>query len=467
MEFSALVLATTPHAGIAIAGLVARERAARVAKRVGARNVVTLTSTSPAAWREALASIPSGEGVLWLRADELVHTPLVAPMMTALAEQGRSAVSAYVVAPEQPVAPDVVAGAYAGAAFLTPADVGTLRNLIESEAAMPNRETGDAPGLSVARVEERLLAHLQAGAALAVPHGEIARHPLRDRAERRAAHRLLYRILIKTQDNAITKYLYRPVSFPLTVLFSKTPITPNQISYLTGLIVAIGLWFTVKGTMPSAIIGTALVLAASYVDCCDGEIARLKLLSSKFGAWLDTVIDEFSALGYMVALGIHCHLYFGPHWRGSTFSVLGLDMWLALASIGAIGYLLSIYFVYFNIIVVVGSANSQDYVGEFEVIPSDAANAVRLRPAAKQAIAADNLPPVLRWLATYLPYVIRRDFVSWAALAFAFAHLTYISFALQAVGGVVTAVIVGRDHVKLRRQLGEIRRSGKLLQRAA
>ena len=35
------------------------------------------------------------------------------------------------------------------------------------------------------------------------------------------------------------------------------------------------------------------------------EIARLKLRSSKLGAWLDTVVDETTSVAYVVALGYH------------------------------------------------------------------------------------------------------------------------------------------------------------------
>src|SRR5205814_7232615 len=105
-----------------------------------------------------------------------------------------------------------------------------------------------------------------------VPHGEIARHPIATPEERRAAHRLLYRILIKPQDNAITRTLYRPVSFLLTRLLVWTPITPNQVSYVVAALVLVGCWLTAHAAMAEVVAGTVIVLAASYLDCCDGEI---------------------------------------------------------------------------------------------------------------------------------------------------------------------------------------------------
>jgi phosphatidylglycerophosphate synthase len=423
----AIILADGPHARDRVAGLSLRERAVRVAGRAGATRVLVIDGPDDrariAAWWDAGAKAR----LLVVRAhDQVVHTPLVAPLA---AQRG----SAIAVGPDQ---------AYAGA-FIADGDAAALS--IDA-LARGSSDQDAAP----------------AGAAKIV-HGEIARAPVRNAAEKRAAARLLYRIVHKPQDNAITRYLYRPVSGPLTKLFLMTPITPNQISYIVGAMVAVGIWLTASASMNRVIAGTAICLAASYVDCCDGEVARLKLLSSKLGAWLDTIIDELSSIAYMIALGWHCHLYFGPSYLGE----LGFDPWLVATAIGAFVYALTIYCVYYNIIVVVGSANSQDYVGRFEVVPAGEPNTVRLRPAATKAIATDNLPPVIRFVATYLPYVVRRDFIAWGTLVLAIAHLTQVSFAIQVAGGTLSAVIVSIDHLRLVRQRRAIARAGQIIRRAS
>ena len=41
-----------------------------------------------------------------------------------------------------------------------------------------------------------------------------------------------------------------------------------------------GCWLTADASYARATIGAGIVLFASYLDCCDGEIARLKLLAS-------------------------------------------------------------------------------------------------------------------------------------------------------------------------------------------
>ena len=155
-------------------------------------------------------------------------------------------------------------------------------------------------------------------------------HATRSRRRRiaRGARRLLYRLLIKPQDNAITRYLFRPMSLPLTKLLVKTPITPNQVSALVGMMVAIGCWLTASVSFKRRDRGEPRDPGSGYLDCCDGEIARLKLMSSKLGAWLDTIVDELSTMGYMAALGYHCHLPVRSS-RGSTCGSPGSSLGVA------------------------------------------------------------------------------------------------------------------------------------------
>jgi phosphatidylglycerophosphate synthase len=427
----AIVLADSPLARVRIAGLAAVERAIRVARRAGAERVHVVND---AASRAALADWHrDGRTLLVIRADQLVHTPLVQPLIEAIPLAG----IVMAVVPEHPVVEDLTAGAYAGA-FVAAPGAGVIAALVR----------GDTDAALVA-------------GATPIPHGAIARAPIATPQQRREAHRVLYKILVKPQDNAITRYLYRPVSSPLTRLFVWTPITPNQISYIVAALVALGCWMTAHASMTWALAGTVVVLAASYLDCCDGEVARVKLLSSRFGAWIDTVVDELSSVGYMVALGWHCHLAFGPHWFGTP----PIDPWLVAIAASLVTFLWSIYCIYYNIIVAVGSANSQDYVGRFDVAPGKQPSSVRLVPAAPKAIATKReLPPWLDAIATYAPYVVRRDFISWAAVVLAALHLTYISFAALVAGGVVTFVILTIDHVRLRSLRRSLERRGLVLE---
>ncbi|MEZ4400791.1 MAG: CDP-alcohol phosphatidyltransferase family protein [Kofleriaceae bacterium] len=429
MSLAAVVLADAPGADARVVGLRLAERARRVAVRAGATRVLVARARGDIAafWADA-----GCDQLLVIRAtDQVVHTPLVTPLAGAT-------LPAVAVAAAEAMATDLSPGSYAGAFLVAGRDADAV--IAELAAGADDRALG---------------ARLLADGATACPHARIARHPATTPAERRGAARLLYEIIHKHQDTAITRYLFRPVSIFLTKFVVETPITPNQVSMVTAVLVVIGCWLTARGPIDSAIAGSVVMLVASYVDCIDGEIARLKLLSSKFGAWLDTVVDELSQIGYLVAVGIHCRAYFGVDYFGH----LGFDPWWWAIGVGVATYAISIYCVYWNIIVLVGSANSQDYVGRFEIAPGAAPGTAALRPAATTAIAfGPDTHPVIRFLATYAPYMVRKDFITWCAVALAVAHLTQIAFGMLVVGGVLAVAVVGRDHLRARGQLAEVRR---------
>ena len=72
----------------------------------------------------------------------------------------------------------------------------------------------------------------------------------------------------------------------------KTPLTPNQIT-LFGLVIgmASGICFT-QGNYWSSFLGGLLFVFTAILDCCDGNVARLKFMESDFGEKLDTACDN-------------------------------------------------------------------------------------------------------------------------------------------------------------------------------
>ena len=418
-ELDAIVIADDPLASVRIAGLSARERATRVATRAGATRVLVIDGARDGvtAWRGD-RSYP----VLVIRADQLVHTPLVAPLVAAKPSEG----VVVAVGPD-----DVYAGAYLAAGTAARAAIAAISGG-ENNAVFPG-----------------------AADAKRIPHGAIARHAIATPEDRILAHEMLYRLMIKPQDNAISRYIFRPVARRLSKLLVHTPITPNMLSLTVGAMIAVACVLTATADMNLVILGAAVQTSSCFIDCCDGEIARLKLMSSRLGAWLDTIVDELSTLGYMGAIGWHCHLYWGhPGW----------DIWTAGIVVGLSTCAWSIYCIYYNIIVGVGSANSQDYVGKFEVVPADEPGAVRLRPVSTKAIVpAKPLPPVLAAIVGFAPNIVRRDFIVWATLGLAVLHLTNVSFVCQVAGAVASAVITTKDHVYLRLLRRSVARTGQRL----
>ena len=112
----------------------------------------------------------------------------------------------------------------------------------------------------------------------------------------------------KINDGPISKYINRPISKWITSKITDYPLTPNQISIAVFFIsVFSGLIISMEGYF-FLLLGALLAQLSSILDGCDGEIARLNLLKSKFGAWFDRVLDRYCDL--FIFTGLTFHTYF-------------------------------------------------------------------------------------------------------------------------------------------------------------
>ena len=112
----------------------------------------------------------------------------------------------------------------------------------------------------------------------------------------------------KINDGSISKNINRPISKWITSKIADYPLTPNQISIAVFFIsVFSGLIISIEGYF-FLLLGALLAQLSSISDGCDGEIARLKLLKSKFGGWFDQVLDRYSDL--FIFTGLTFHTYF-------------------------------------------------------------------------------------------------------------------------------------------------------------
>ncbi|MDP6784086.1 MAG: sugar phosphate nucleotidyltransferase [Alphaproteobacteria bacterium] len=112
----------------------------------------------------------------------------------------------------------------------------------------------------------------------------------------------------KTNVGSISKYINRPISQWITSKITDYALTPNQISIAVFFIsVFSGLIISIEGYF-FLLLGALLAQLSSILDGCDGEIARLKFLESKFGGWFDQVLDRYGDL--FILMGLTFHTYF-------------------------------------------------------------------------------------------------------------------------------------------------------------
>ncbi|HUT87340.1 MAG TPA: NTP transferase domain-containing protein [Candidatus Heimdallarchaeota archaeon] len=135
---------------------------------------------------------------------------------------------------------------------------------------------------------------------------------------------------VKTdEDGFIAKWLNRRLSLRISARLLAHPVTarlrPTAISLLSFLIVLMGALLFVPKGYAASLFAAILIQLGSVLDGCDGEVARLTFRSSRFGAWLDTLLDRYGDAA--VAVGItwgFWRLYPTPWvWFGGMIALTG------------------------------------------------------------------------------------------------------------------------------------------------
>lgn len=129
--------------------------------------------------------------------------------------------------------------------------------------------------------------------------------------------------------------LVRHASVRLSRVLVRLPVTPNQITTVSLLAALGGAWCFAYPQRSMQIAGGLLFLAFYVLDNCDGEIARAKGLSTRFGLYYDTFVDWIGHSALFLGLGIGAEALWGSRWW-FWFGVAG-------AMGGTINYFLGIY----------------------------------------------------------------------------------------------------------------------------
>jgi phosphatidylglycerophosphate synthase len=308
-----------------LAGLPIAERVVRSAVRAGyGRVIVSTERTDPrtAAFLRSLARvIPE---VQLVQDDEQVRQELArASSEKYVTAIGRGVVvsptlwqRALTLTPSRGEALDVPAGA-------AWPETGVLRFAID-DALTVDRVKG--------ALEERLVRQtpLPSGEDVAEGRAALALR-VRTQDELRAAEAAIRRSSYKHTDNTLARF-NRRVSLPISIALIPTPLTANQLSVM---LVAIGFyaaWLFSLGHYVSGLFAAFLSLAASILDGCDGEIARLKYQESALGCWIETVGDYSYYIAIFIGLTIGAvrHTHLEPFYWIGGFALAGTVLSFAL-----------------------------------------------------------------------------------------------------------------------------------------
>jgi CDP-L-myo-inositol myo-inositolphosphotransferase len=120
----------------------------------------------------------------------------------------------------------------------------------------------------------------------------------------------------------LNKYVNRKASEPMARLLAKTRVTPNQVSWAS---FGIAILSFISFVLGQNITGGLLVQLSSIVDGVDGDLARLKGMTSEFGGFLDSVLDRY--VDILVVLGLTLwsvsHESYAGIWLASFAAIAG------------------------------------------------------------------------------------------------------------------------------------------------
>ena len=242
-------------------------------------------------WRRLIESLPEEQTLIAVGAGTVVSPALLGDAGATSA--GGSDVRDVPAGREWPVSGVLRVSA------ATARDVDTLaaqlRRRVEAGGALP---TGDDVSFGRARLALRIA----------------------DPADLAAAEQAIRRSSYKDTDNTLARF-NRSMSLPISVALIRTPLTANQLSVA---LVALGFysaWLFSTGHYWAGVLGGFLSLAASVMDGCDGEIARLKYQESALGCWIETFGDYSYYIAIFIGLSVGAVRRTGWHgfyWLGGA-----------------------------------------------------------------------------------------------------------------------------------------------------
>jgi phosphatidylglycerophosphate synthase len=299
-----------------VAGLPIAERVVRAALRAGFDRVLIFGRTpelarlrrldpritlidSHEAWRRQLATVPSDAPVTAVGPGTIVSSTLMKAAI-ALPSNGTGPV-------------DVAAGPRHPVSGLVRLRAGQSRDLPQLTDLLLNRALrGDR------QPSGEDVSHGRAHLAIRVDTAD--RLPDADTTMRRAT--------FKETDATLARF-NRRVSLPISIALLRTPVTANMMSLFVLGLGLLSAWLFSRGEYLAGVAGGLLSLAASILDGCDGEIARLKYQESALGCWLETIGDYSYYLAIFVGLTI------------GAVRQTGMNLFYPVGAVGLAGTVLS------------------------------------------------------------------------------------------------------------------------------
>jgi phosphatidylglycerophosphate synthase len=124
-------------------------------------------------------------------------------------------------------------------------------------------------------------------------------------------------------EEPIDVWVHRPPAYVLARLLLPTAVSPNSVTVASIVLGCAAGWAIFAGFPGHLPLAGGLIFCSAVLDCCDGQLARLRKSSSAFGRMLDGVADLLVS-GVVVGGGAWLVLrkYHDPTWLLAVSSVL-------------------------------------------------------------------------------------------------------------------------------------------------
>lgn len=129
--------------------------------------------------------------------------------------------------------------------------------------------------------------------------------------------------------------LIRQLSARTTPILLKTPLSANQITFISMFLGLAAAGLFAAGEFRLSLLGGLVFFLSYLLDHCDGEVARAKNQASRFGQAFDSFVDWI----------VHAAFFAGVGWGAAENSGQLIWFWFGLAAgLGAtINYLMGLY----------------------------------------------------------------------------------------------------------------------------
>lgn len=128
-------------------------------------------------------------------------------------------------------------------------------------------------------------------------------------------------------EEIVNLLFFRPTAFLFVLIVKKIDFSPNYFTFTSLIFGLLSGYYLSQGALS---LGALFIYLMISFDCSDGQLARLKGISTKYGKMLDNVADIISYLAMLFGIAYYqYYLHSNPYvfsYAGLSFLVLGMNV---------------------------------------------------------------------------------------------------------------------------------------------